>query len=617
MKTKKLTKVTSVVLALLMALSIMCVAPFTADAAGKTKSEAITIAFDQGWSGTITNTDSEDWFKFYLTESGHVEIDLDPEFDYMQYELTDESGSDLGFYASGAIIRGSRISAEEIIEFDLTKGTYYLRIHQVPGLSVSDYYGGYWFRVSFTSANVSFEEPQGGSDNTKDTANAINLNQTYNGQIANNDSSDWYKLNVPSAGKVKLSMTSLAYQCHFELFDVNDNSLVDTNITGNNKKSASETRELDLPAGDYYLHVSCLNEWSTGNYSFSFEKVTIKPTSVKLNRGTLGLGVGEAYGLVKTVSPSNANQAVSWTSSNSSVASVDASGKVTGKKAGSATVTVKTANGLTASCNVTVKAAPTSVKTNPANLTLGQGETYTISESTSAGSYANAANLRWSTSDANVVKVAKQNGTNKATLTAAGTGTATVTIKIYNGLTAQCKVTVKPAPSSVSTNPASVTLGNGETYTIAENTNAGSYANAANLKWSSSNTKVATVTKGSGNKAVVKAVGKGTANVTIRLYNGKTATCKVTVKDAPKTVSITKSSLTLKKGQSYTVAENTNAGSYANAANLKWSSSNNKVATVTKGSGNKATIKAVGKGTANVTIRLYNGKTATCKVTVK
>ena len=73
-------------------------------------------------------------------------------------------------------------------------------------------------------------------------------------------------------------------------------------------------------------------------------------------------------------------------------------------------------------------------------------------------------------------------------------------------------------------------MGISSKYAISESSPAGSYANAANLKWTSSNTKVATVTKGSGNKATVKAVSKGTATVKITLFNGKTATCKVTVK---------------------------------------------------------------------------------------
>ena len=342
---------------------------------------------------------------------------------------------------------------------------------------------------------------------------------------------------------------------------------------------------------------------------------TIQPTSIKLNQTSLTLGAGESYTLTKSVSPSNASTSYTWSSSNTSVATVS-NGKVTAKKSGTANITVKTSNGKTATCKVTVKPAPTSVKTNPTSLTLGKGETYTISESTNIGSYANAANLKWSTSNSSVATVTKSSG-NKATITAKGVGTAYIKITLYNGKTAQCKVTVKPAPTSVKTNPTSLTLGKGETYTISESTNSGSYANAANLKWSTSNSSVATVTKGSGNKATITAKGVGTAYIKITLYNGKTAQCKVTVKPAPTSVKTSPTSVTLGKGETYTISESTNSGSYANAANLKWSTSNSSVATVTKGSGNKATITAKGVGTAYIKITLYNGKTAQCKVTVK
>ena len=253
------------------------------------------------------------------------------------------------------------------------------------------------------------------------------------------------------------------------------------------------------------------------------------PTGVKLNQSSLTLGKGESYGLISTVLPANAkNKTCTWSTSNSSVATVSNTGKVTAKATGTAVITVKTVNGKTATCKVTVKPAPTSVKINPTALTLGKGESYTISESTSKGSYANGANLKWTSTNTRVATVQKGKG-NKAVIKAVGTGTANIKITLYNGKTATCKVTVKPAPRSVKINPTALTLGKGESYTISESTSKGSYANGANLKWTNTNTRVATVQKGKGNKAVIKAVGTGTANIKITLFNGKTATCKVTV----------------------------------------------------------------------------------------
>ena len=262
-------------------------------------------------------------------------------------------------------------------------------------------------------------------------------------------------------------------------------------------------------------------------------KVTVSPvpTGVKISPTALTLGKGESYTLKGTVLPNDAkNKTCKWYTSRSSVAAVSSTGKVTAKAVGTAVITAKTVNGKKATCKVTVKTMPTSVKTSPTALTLGKGESYTIKENTNSGSYAHAANLKWTSTNTRVVTVKKGSG-NKATLKAVGTGTASVRVTLYNGRTATCRVTIKKAPASVKISPSSLTLNVGESYTIKENTNSGSYANAANLKWTSTNTRVVTVKKGSGNKAVLKAVSEGTANVKLTLYNGKTAICKVSVVD--------------------------------------------------------------------------------------
>nr|WP_296167310.1 leucine-rich repeat protein [uncultured Ruminococcus sp.] len=79
-----------------------------------------------------------------------------------------------------------------------------------------------------------------------------------------------------------------------------------------------------------------------------------EPTSVSLNKTSLTLDVSKSYTLTKTVSPSNAVTSYTWRSSNTSVATVDGNGKVTAKASGTATITVKTSNGKTATCKVTV-----------------------------------------------------------------------------------------------------------------------------------------------------------------------------------------------------------------------------------------------------------------------
>ena len=77
-------------------------------------------------------------------------------------------------------------------------------------------------------------------------------------------------------------------------------------------------------------------------------------TSIALP-STLPLTVGDAYTLSPIIVPANATPVLTWTSSNSSVASVDNNGKVEALSEGTATITCMANNGVSASCVVTVK----------------------------------------------------------------------------------------------------------------------------------------------------------------------------------------------------------------------------------------------------------------------
>ena len=86
--------------------------------------------------------------------------------------------------------------------------------------------------------------------------------------------------------------------------------------------------------------------------------VTMPVSGVALDKTSAELQVGKTLTLTATVTPDNAtDKAVAWNSSNAAVATVDANGIVTAKAEGTATITA-TADGKTATCTVTVKAAP-------------------------------------------------------------------------------------------------------------------------------------------------------------------------------------------------------------------------------------------------------------------
>ncbi len=137
-------------------------------------------------------------------------------------------------------------------------------------------------------------------------------------------------------------------------------------------------------------------------------------------------------------------------------------------------------------------------------------------------------------------------------------------------------------------------------------------ANAADksVTWSSDNTAVAKVTS----DGVVYAIAEGTANVTAKTANGKTATIAVTVSTVKAdSVKLSASKVTLKSiGATKTVKATVNPTNTTDKT-VTWKSSNKKVATVSK----SGKITAKGNGTATITATTANGKKATVKVTVK
>ena len=201
----------------------------------------------------------------------------------------------------------------------------------------------------------------------------------------------------------------------------------------------------------------------------------------------------------------------------------------------------------------------------------------------------------------------------------------------WNSYDAMSTIYVYNAPSSVKINCNKPKLGVGEKITISESTNSGSYANAQNINWSVSNSN-GSVSKGSDNKATVQGKKNGTFKTTVSTYNGKKGSEFFTVYNAPSSISIGSSDggvifsnwdyFQLSKGNTFTVFEFTNSGSYANPDNIQWWIdkefwSTSGVATVSKVSGtNKAIIKANKVGTCWLKVKTYNGKVAQLKIKV-
>ena len=319
------------------------------------------------------------------------------------------------------------------------------------------------------------------------------------------------------------------------------------------------------------------------------------PKSVSLSRTKATRGVGDVYQLKATVSPSYAKTSYTWTSSNNKVVSVDKNGKITPKKPGTAVITVKTKNGKTARCNVTVRNAPNSISLSRNKATRGAGDSYQLTATLPKGTMGT---YQWSSSNNKVVSVDKNGKINPIKA-----GKATITVKTYNGKTASCNVTVRNAPSYVKLSRSKATRGAGDSYQLTTKLPANSMAT---FKWSSSDKSIVSVDK----NGKINPIKAGKATITVKTYNGKTASCNVTVKNAPSYVKLNRDTATRDIGDSYQLKTSLPKNTMAT---FTWSSSDESIVSVDK----NGLITPLASGTAVITVMTYNGMTASCTVRVR
>ena len=256
------------------------------------------------------------------------------------------------------------------------------------------------------------------------------------------------------------------------------------------------------------------------------QSITLKAvpvTQLTMSKTTLSLEAGKTATLSVTAAPADATtKTVTWKSSNTSVATVD-NGVVTAVKKGTATITATAPSGKTATCKVTVTAAPvevTGITLSKTSVSLVEGSTRRLTATVKPSDATNDS-VTWSSSNTSVATVSSS-----GTVTARREGTATITAATYNGKTATCKVTVTPEVevSSVSVSPSSVTLEAGQQKSLSVSIYP-SDATDDSIEWESSDTSVATVNS----SGTVTAVAPGTARITATAENGRYDYCRVTV----------------------------------------------------------------------------------------
>lgn len=234
--------------------------------------------------------------------------------------------------------------------------------------------------------------------------------------------------------------------------------------------------------------------------------------------GNTKLLVGKTGKLTTDIKPKVvSDKVVRWESSNSEIISVDNEGNIFANKQGRATITVTTAKGKTSSIELGAYVEVTSMSMSETLVRVEKGKTVTLKLNILPEN-ADITGITWSCDNDSIAKVVngKVYGINE--------GKTIITATSVNGVKATATIEVyEIKPESVLLNKTSLSLSVGRTTTLTAVVNPKN-ASDKTISWLSSDYSVASVENG-----VVKAKNIGTATITAKTLNGKTATVELTV----------------------------------------------------------------------------------------
>ena len=201
----------------------------------------------------------------------------------------------------------------------------------------------------------------------------------------------------------------------------------------------------------------------SANVKLTVVEKKISVVGITLQQVALSLKQGENATINYSIMPSDAtNKDIEWTSDNTSVATVNSNGIVTGKSVGNATITAKTKDGgYKKTLIVSVYTLPTSISLTPTNSTINIGGTLAI-VSTVYPTNAENKNLTWTSSNTSVATISS---TGYITCNKKGDTTITATA---DGVSKSINFSVSQSPDDYTINISKNKLG---CYLITEGKN--------------------------------------------------------------------------------------------------------------------------------------------------
>ena len=336
--------------------------------------------------------------------------------------------------------------------------------------------------------------------------------------------------------------------------------------------------------------------------------VTQPITGISLNTNAKTILAGEKFVIIPTIEPLDAdNKNVTYTSSDTSVATVDSDGIVTGVRGGKTVIIVKTEErGLIASCLVTVQEFVSSVNITQDSAQMNLGAVLQL-QAEVLNETATNRKLTWSSTNNGILQV---DSTGKVTAVGMGTATIYAYATDGSGLYDTCQITVIKPVGSIVIQPSSVTVSEGKTARVTATVYPAD-ASIQDIEWSSSDPTVATVDYNGEITGITKGICKIFA--TSSDGNNIVGVCRVTVKETvPATgITINSKNITMLPGQTRALSARIKPA--RSTEGIYWVSGDTSVATVSA----DGVVTARGQGMTEIyCISDETGVESSCEVIV-
>lgn len=329
-------------------------------------------------------------------------------------------------------------------------------------------------------------------------------------------------------------------------------------------------------------------------------KVVVPATGITVDKTATTIVKGATDKLTATLVPADANGTITWSTSDSSVATVSSDGTVTAVKNGTATVTAKCGD-LSAQTKVTVINPLKAITITGTTHSIKKGQTTQLGLTYDPADTTDSVAATWTSSNTSVATVSKT-----GLVTALKDGSTTIKATVGN-VSSTYDIAVKEVKLTEIKMEEKALIHKGDTKALTVEYTPADTTDDKTVAWSSSDSTVASVD----NNGIVTAVKPGSAVITAKVGNYQ-ATCAVTV-DAPlKKIVPEKAIIDMVKKQTANIAYSVVPADTTDSKDVTFTSSDETVAKVN--SDGKVTAKKAGQAT--VTITGANGIKATVTVNV-